>query len=149
MDPLPPPPPQFQPATTLEVHDAQVTALLSISQVQTPPILPVPTLDQSLPPTLPVPTSRGRPIESTEPITHSPTPTTESHAFSVNKEHRQKLGASEKLVLMKIYQNFSWVYLNDKLQTQFWKLVTSKFKKATNNLHKTLKNVVKVSVEGR
>jgi hypothetical protein len=50
---------------------------------------------------------------------------------------------------MKICQSYDRVYLNDKPQTQFWKLIQSDFKKQTDNPHKSLKVVVEGMVKAR
>jgi len=84
-------------------------------------------------------------INSIESLALSPAP---SDAV-INKEHGRKLENPDRIILLKICQNYARVYLNDKPQTQFWKLISTDFKKATGNPHKTLKRVVESIVKAQ
>ena len=79
-----------------------------------------------------------------------------SPAYAINtlasravSEQGQRLTDEERLIVMKICQSYDRVYLNDKPQTQFWKLIQSDFKKQTDNPHKSLKVVVEGMVKAR
>ena len=56
---------------------------------------------------------------------------------------------AEKLVLLKLCKTYSRVYLDKKPMSQFWRLICTEFKKATNNPNKNLDDVVLRLVEAR
>jgi hypothetical protein len=52
------------------------------------------------------------------------------------------LTEAEKLVLLKLCKTYSRVYLDNKPMTQFWRLVSTEFKKATKDSNNNLNQVV-------
>jgi hypothetical protein len=81
----------------------------------------------------------------------SPTPVAEDVEDDTltRKKKPRKLEDTDKLIILQICQGYSRVCLDDKPMTQFWRLITSDFKKATNVDHEALGKVVLTLVTHR
>jgi hypothetical protein len=116
---------------------------------------PVPVLASQQPnpsnirPTLSEPLSEPGILNSIERPSLSPAYAINSPTSQAVLEQGRRLTDEERLIVIRICQSYARVYLNDKPQTQFWKLIQSDFKKQTDNPHKSLKVVVEGMVKAR